>query len=116
MIIVAEAYQRCQVRPGIYQCRPTGHPGCNANSSLSIADVTAVEADGFINPSGGIGAGWSQFKDGQASGQITKEYTVASGLSAPVFTWMSAKAREDNYRVIARNALRSLSAGVQQRP
>lgn len=68
--------------------------------------VTAVEADGFINPSGGIGVGWSQFKDGQASGKNIKEYTVSSGLSAPVFTWMYQMTREEKYRVIARNALR----------
>ena len=68
--------------------------------------VTAIEADGFINPSGGIGAGWLKFENGSASGRVAKEYTVGSALcGGEVFTWMYTKTGEEKYRRIARNAL-----------
>jgi hypothetical protein len=68
--------------------------------------VTAVERDGFINPSGGIGAGWLHYENGTASRRVAKEYTVGSALcGGEVFTWMYTKTGEEKYRGIARNAL-----------
>jgi hypothetical protein len=69
--------------------------------------VTAIQADGFINPSGGIGAGWQRLEDGKSSGQATREYTVGSALcGGEVFTWMYHKTRDEKYRQTAVNALR----------
>jgi hypothetical protein len=69
--------------------------------------VEAIQADGFISPSGGIGAGWQHLENGQASGQATREYTVGSALcGGEVFTWMYHKTHEEKYRRIALGALR----------
>jgi hypothetical protein len=69
--------------------------------------VTAIEADGFINASGGIGAGWRRLDNGRASSKSTREYTVGSALcGGEVFTWMFHKTREEKYRRVAASALR----------
>jgi hypothetical protein len=69
--------------------------------------VTAIEADGLINASGGIGAGWRRLANGRTSGKSTREYTVGSALcGGEVFTWIFHKTREEKYRRVAANALR----------
>ena len=68
--------------------------------------VAAIERDGFINPSGGIGAGWQWFDEGIASKKVAREFTVGSALcGGEVFTWMYTKTGEEKYRRIARDAL-----------
>jgi hypothetical protein len=69
--------------------------------------VTAIEADGFINASGGLGAGWRRLEGGIASDKATREYTVGSAVcGGEVFTWMYYKTGLKKYRQIAARALR----------
>jgi hypothetical protein len=69
--------------------------------------VTAIEADGLINPSGALGTGWRASVDGKITAPYRDEYTISSALTGgEIFTWMYYKTSESHYREVAYRALR----------
>ena len=77
--------------------------------------VEAIPKDGLIHPDGGLGRGWGHDEDGKFSKPFPGEFVISSALTGgEIYTWMYHLTKDDKYRRVAYNAMRSIFSTMRK--